>query len=188
MSHKEQMSFIESVRNRFPNKFNQTEILEVGSYNINGTVRDFFTEPVKYIGLDLAPGNGVDIVCPGNLFESETPFDVCISSECFEHDENWIDTFKNMYKLCKEDGLIVVTCATYNRPEHGTKKTSPTDSLSSNFSDYYKNLSIRDFIDNFVLEDMFSNYSFEINVKTNDLYFWAIKKEVVINTNKMESR
>ena len=37
------------------------DVLEVGSGIINGTVRDFFHSP-HYIGVDVAPGNGVDRV------------------------------------------------------------------------------------------------------------------------------
>ena len=39
--------------------------LEIGSANVNGSVRSNFTGP--YLGIDLAPGPGVDLVVPGGL-------------------------------------------------------------------------------------------------------------------------
>ena len=36
------------------------DTLEVGSYNVNGTVRDLFNGP--YVGLDMRKGPGVNVV------------------------------------------------------------------------------------------------------------------------------
>ena len=41
-------------------------ILEIGSYNVNGKVRDLFLGSVKYIGIDLQEGPDVDIVMDGH--------------------------------------------------------------------------------------------------------------------------
>lgn len=174
MAHDAQMDFVRSVKGMFPNKFEKSKVLEVGSYNINGSVRQFFNTPSTYIGLDLAPGKDVDVVCSGHEYKTDVRFDVCISSECFEHDIHWADTFRNMIHLCKTGGLVVFTCATNLRPEHGTRRTTPLDSLSSSLSDYYRNLWIPDFIALMDFNIIFVRYAFEVH--GNDLYFWGVKQ------------
>jgi hypothetical protein len=89
MSHQQQLDFIKSVKDQLPEYFKGTKVLEVGSLNINGSVRQFF-EPDQYIGCDLGEGAGVDIVCRGHeLPYPNESFDVVISCECFEHDRHW---------------------------------------------------------------------------------------------------
>lgn len=175
MAHTNQRNFIEKVKDKFPGHFFEANVLEIGSLNINGTVRDFFTDSKKYIGLDLMEGKDVDIVCPGHEYNApEGSFETTISTECFEHDKHWMETFLNMHHLTRVDGLVVFTCASEGRHEHGTTRTTPQDSPAT--TDYYKNLTADDFNEVFRLDEMFSSYAFEYNVETCDLYFWGIKK------------
>lgn len=41
MSHQQQLDFVAAVKAEFPEHFSQTKVLEVGSLNINGSVRQF---------------------------------------------------------------------------------------------------------------------------------------------------
>lgn len=174
MSHIQQRDFLQKTKDHFPEFFKDVEVLEVGSLNINGTVRDFF-EPISYLGIDLIEGVGVDLVRAGNEFNApEDTFDVAISTECFEHDKNWKDTFKNMVRMTKSGGMVIFTCASTGRPEHGTTQTSPADSPATN--DYYLNLTRGDFESEFDFKEMFTKYLFEYNPVSCDLYFWGIKK------------
>ena len=162
MSHPAQNEYIKYVKNKFPAYFYKRQVLEVGSLNINGTVRDLFTE-CYYVGLDVAEGKGVDIVCEGQNYDAPSEsFDVAISCECFEHNPEWVATFRNMHRMTRTLGLVVMTCATTGRPEHGTTRTTPQDSpLTIGLGwDYYKNLTEQDFRDNFDLDNMFSDYQF----------------------------
>lgn len=178
MAHDEQMNFISSVKQLYPNKFSDVKVLEVGSLDINGSVRKFFSN-CQYIGIDVGPGKGVDIVCEGQNFdEKDETFDVIISCECFEHNPYWIETFQNMIRLCKSGGLIIMTCATAGRPEHGTLRSEPDSSpltVRKGWS-YYKNLCESDFISNFSLNELFESYKFSTNSNSFDLYFVGIKK------------
>src|SRR4029079_1075224 len=40
----------------------ERSVLEIGSLNINGGLRDFRPTAGSYIGVDLSPGNGVDVI------------------------------------------------------------------------------------------------------------------------------
>lgn len=177
MAHPQQREFISKVKEKFPNYFKNTKVLEVGSLNINGTVRDFFQD-CNYIGIDVAEGSGVDIVCQGQEYnEKSETFDVACSAECFEHNPYWFETFENMIRLCKKNGLIFFTCATEGRPEHGTSRTDPQSSpLTISIGwDYYKNLTKNDFLDKMNFQKYFSTYEFSVGMENFDLYFWGIK-------------
>lgn len=177
MSHKEQRDFIKSILDKYPSYFNDCDVLEIGSLNINGTVRDFFTN-CEYIGLDVAEGKDVDIVCQGQDFDApQNSFDTVISCEAMEHNPYWEETFLNMINVCKSDGLIVMTCATTGRMEHGTSSSSPKDSpLTIDIGwDYYNNLEEKDFTLNIDFESKFKEYSFLKNENSHDLYFFGIK-------------
>ena len=172
MSHPQQQNFIQQVKNKFPNYFENVSVIEIGSLNINGTVRGFFNA-TKYVGVDLAEGNGVDLVKSGHEVDfSDNSFDVAISTECFEHNPYWIETFNNMHRMAKS--FVVFTCASGNRPEHGTKRSDPSCSPFTLEWDYYKNLNEEDFRNGFNLDNMFSDYAFS-NEVPDDLYFWGIK-------------
>lgn len=178
MSHPQQHEYVGSIQKLFPNHFHKKSVLEVGSLNINGTVKDFFTD-CFYIGIDIGPGPGVDIVANGKDWNApEATFDTVISCECFEHNPYWVETFTNMHRMCKPMGLIVVTCATEGRKEHGTRRSDYGSSpLTIDLGwDYYKNLTAQDFEDNFKMQDLFSEYKFSTNDVSHDLYFWGKKR------------
>jgi len=174
MAHQQQLDFVKAVSRVYPNNFKNAKVLEVGSLDINGSVRQFFTD-CDYIGIDLGEGKGVDVVCQGQDYNAEdNTFDTCISCECFEHNPEWVATFANMWQMTKPGGLIVMSCATTGRAEHGTKRTSPHDAPFC--GDYYRNLTEQDFVEQFDIDKMFSTYEFAIGHETHDLYFYGIKK------------
>lgn len=174
MAHTEQVVFCTNVKNKFPEKFKGVSVLDIGSLDINGNNRYLF-EDYTYIGVDLGPGRNVDVISRGHEFKSDTLFDVVVSTECFEHDEFYPLTLKNMYELLKPGGMFLFTCATTGRPEHGTRRTSPSDAPF--VGDYYKNLTEQDIRDVLNVDELFSEYEFFArSTHPNDLYFWGIKK------------
>ncbi len=197
MAHSTQQDFISYVRGKFPDFFKNKKVLEVGSLDINGSMRSFFSE-CEYIGIDVGEGNGVDVVCQGQEYDApDQSFDVCASGECFEHNPYWAETFSNMVRMCKSGGLVFFTCATTGRKEHGTTKSDVESSpLTVGIGwDYYRNLDENDFRYSFEesFDDIFEEYEFHStedydnptefikNMRTyitpcEDLYFWGIKK------------
>jgi SAM-dependent methyltransferase len=177
LSHYQQRKFIECTKEVFPEYFKNTEVLEVGSWDRNGSSRYLF-ENCKYTGADIAEGPGVDLVCAGQDVDfPDQSIDMTYSAECFEHNPQWKESFQNMWRMLKPGGLCVVTCATTGRLEHGTSRTTPQDSLTAleNLPDYYMNLTHKDFEDAFKLEEMFQNFGFYYNAFSKDLYFTGIK-------------
>jgi SAM-dependent methyltransferase len=178
MSHIQQLNFVRHVKTQYPQQFSQVKVLEVGSLDINGSVRQFFDD-CDYLGIDIGTGPGVDLVCQGqNLSHDKETYDTIITCECFEHNPYWVETFQNMYRLAKKGSLIILTCATTGRDEHGTSRTSPHASplTVGKGWDYYKNLTENDFDKNFNLRQMFEIYSFQTMYPPSDLYFYGIKR------------
>ena len=176
MSHFQQIKFVLHIKDEFGDYFNKAKVLEVGSLDINGSVRQHFRD-CDYLGIDVGPGPGVDLVVGGQEYSGpENHFDTVVSCECFEHNPHWIQTFNNMWRVLKPNGLFILSCASHGRPEHGTSRTSPhasplTVGLGWN---YYQNLCPRDFR---VLElrKRFSRFRFWVNYGDQDLYFVGVK-------------
>jgi len=178
MAHPEQAVYLTSVKAKFPDRFKNCRVLDIGSLDINGNNRYLFENIKEYTGVDIGPGPNVDVVCRGHEYDGGKDYDVVISSETFEHDEYWEQTLQHMVDLTKPGGLVMFTCASIGRPEHGTRRTSPQDSpfTSQLDNDYYKNLDSTD-IRRAIDMDSFSDYGFEIRYQwPQDLYFYGIKK------------
>jgi SAM-dependent methyltransferase len=170
MSHQAQLDFVAELRSLFPDYFIRKEVLEIGSLNINGSIRPFFEQCV-YVGVDLGEGRDVDVVARGeDLTYADGSFDVVASCECFEHNPEWVATLNNMIRMSK--GLVFFSCATTGRPEHGTPRTSPHDAPFC--GDYYRNLTEED-VTNAIDLSVFEDYQFLTNDMAHDLYFWGIK-------------
>ncbi len=178
MAHVQQLQFVKSVSKHITNDYSNKKILEIGSYDVNGEVRKYF-EKSTYLGVDLIEGPGVDLVSSGDqLDHPDQTYDLSISCECFEHNPKWAETFTNMWRMTKDGGIIFFTCATTGRAEHGTRRTTPTASPGTQSIgwDYYKNLTKRDFIEQFQLDDLFESHFFMVNSHSCDLYFLGLKK------------
>ncbi len=178
MAHVQQQNFFLKVKEKFPDKFINCSVLDIGSLDFNGNNRYLFTN-YTYVGVDLGEGNNVDVVSKGHEYKSDTPFDIVISSECFEHDMYYQKTIVNAITLTKSKGLFMFSCASTGRPEHGTKRTSPSNSPftvnDDEWANYYKNLTEQDIRDILDIDFVFSEYEFEYNSDPGDLYFWGIK-------------
>ena len=175
MSHQSQLDFVSSVKDMFPYSFRDAKVLEVGSLNINGTVRVFF-DNCDYTGIDVGPGPGVDQVCAGQDYDAKAgSFDVTVSTECFEHTHHWPEIFNNMVRMTAHGGLVIFTCASLGRAEHGTTRSDPNSSPHTAHLDYYQNLTALDFVSRFDLDKIFTQYAFEQNRIHCDLYFFGIR-------------
>ena len=91
-----------------------SKILEVGSLDINGSIRNVISKfiPCSYTGVDIAPGKGVDSLCSAaNLISTfgENSFDIVIATELLEHTFNWKSVVSNIKCVCKCSGYILIT-------------------------------------------------------------------------------
>lgn len=177
MAHPEQRIFFEQVMRLFPETFaTANHILEVGSQDINGSIRDVFKHATDYIGLDIGMAKGVDWTIPGELVELPDKWaDISISTECFEHTASWPKILMNMIRITKEDGLIILTMAGDGRGTHGT---IDSDEGSSPFTtSYYKNIGVDEMTEKIKFGFYFKSHGFTVNSKSKDTYFWGTRSK-----------
>lgn len=174
MSHTEQRQFCEKVKKIVPDHFENKRVLDVGSLDINGNNRYLFNN-CEYLGLDVGEGKNVDVVSKAHEYNPEGKFDTIISTEMLEHDKYYKESLRNMFRLLNSGGLLLLTCATTGRAEHGTNRTRPQDAPLIEWGDYYKNLTEDDIRESLDL-DLFLEYYFEVNNQSKDLYFYGVKK------------
>jgi SAM-dependent methyltransferase len=195
MAHAQQLMFFSIISQQVVKKKKGVKVLEVGSYDVTGSVRQFF-EGVDYTGCDLIAGPGVDVVSSGHdLAHATNSYEITLSSECFEHNPYWLETFQNMWRMTKPGGLVVMTCASRGRAEHGTERTTDLVSVSPGTSaigwNYYKNLNQSDFEKNIDLKSLFDKYFFYYMPTSSDLYFCGQKLGDAIfdlNISNLKSR
>ena len=189
--HPEAKEFTVFVKQILFDYFINKRVLDVGSGDINGN-NQFLFENCEYHGNDVINAKNVTIVSKTkDLPFADESFDTIISTECFEHDPEYKESFIKIYNLLKPDGLFCFTCASTGRREHGTRRTSPGDSYGTignleDMSDYYKNLTEIDLNEVLPLNKMFSIWDTYYNSDTKDLYFFGIKKGIsnLNNLNK----
>ena len=99
-------------------------IVEIGSQDVNGSIREVAPPSYNYIGLDFAAAKGVDIVLPDAYhfpFENDT-VDIIVTSSCFEHAEFFWVTFLEGIRILKPGGLFYI-----NAPSRGQYHAYPQD-------------------------------------------------------------
>jgi len=98
-------------------------VLEVGSYDLNGSLRPIIEswKPAEYVGIDIKEGPGVDLVCDVDdivdRFGKES-FDIVISTELLEHVRDWKKVISNIKKVCRQNGIILLTTRSFGFPYH----------------------------------------------------------------------
>jgi len=102
--------FVEHYASKIPKQ--NIHVLDVGSYDINGSYKDLFSEDkYRYTGLDMEQGPNVDVVLrnPYDWDAIETDsFDVVISGQAFEHMEFFWVVISEMTRVLKKDGLLCI--------------------------------------------------------------------------------
>jgi SAM-dependent methyltransferase len=90
--------------------------LDVGAFDVNGNIRDLFPD---YTGLDMRPGPNVDVVAPGNALPfPDDAFDVVTCLETLEHDRDPFGTVREMRRVLKPGGALVLTVPSISFHRH----------------------------------------------------------------------
>jgi SAM-dependent methyltransferase len=109
-------AYVERALSKYPNTVTG-KVLEVGSLNINGTVRLLFSDRERfpqYVGVDIrtGPGPGVDVQAKASeLPFPDESFDCVVSTETLEHDSRfWISVQEFARVLRPYGNLLLTTC------------------------------------------------------------------------------
>lgn len=111
-------------------------VLEIGSYDVNGSVRPLFPSAIAYHGIDVVDGPGVDEVADAADWRAARTFDVVVTTEVLEHAPRWRDILRNAWDALAPGGMLLVTCATDPRPPH-----SAVDGWALRDGEWYENVS-----------------------------------------------
>jgi SAM-dependent methyltransferase len=101
-------------------------IVDLGSQDVNGTYKSLFDHPKwSYQGIDMAPGDNVDLVLQNPYCWKEIPsdsVDVLISGQAFEHVEYFWITMLEVARVLKPGGLACIIA-----PSGGHEHRYPVD-------------------------------------------------------------
>lgn len=98
-------------------------VLEVGARAVNGSLREVIEShgPAEYVGVDLEPGPGVDVIASAEQLVAtfgESRFDVLVSTEVIEHVRDWRAVLSNCKRVLAPGGLILITTRSPGYPYH----------------------------------------------------------------------
>jgi SAM-dependent methyltransferase len=99
-------------------------VLEIGSLDVNGSLRDFARPHWRYVGADHVAGKGVDVVLTPDerLPFEDAAFDVVVATSVLEHDPFFWETFEELARVLAPEGLIYI-----NSPSNGDVHRFPRD-------------------------------------------------------------
>lgn len=84
-------------------------VVDIGSTDVNGSYRQFFpVERFNYVGVDMAPGKGVDLVIsdPYKIPIQDNFADAVISGQMLEHNEFFWLTFAEKIRILNHNGFV----------------------------------------------------------------------------------
>lgn len=91
--------------------------LEIGSLDVNGSTRTMFSG--EYLGLDLRPGPGVDLVASGHAVPlEEASVEVVVCTEVLEHDPAYWRTLSEIRRVLVPGGHLILTTRGNGFGEH----------------------------------------------------------------------
>jgi SAM-dependent methyltransferase len=115
--HESVLSFFSS--NLLRSEVQGKDVLEVGSYNENGSIRSLIMgmAPAKYVGSDMREGPGVDVVADISISQLGW-FDVVCCAGTLEHMQDWRGCITSMKRHVKPNGVLLLTTVSPGFPLH----------------------------------------------------------------------
>jgi hypothetical protein len=120
--HPEAMAFVQRARARVDDL---RLVVEVGSYDVNGSVRPLFADARTYLGYDVRDGPGVDVVGDVRHYDSGPRASVIISTEALEHTPAPHEVIAGMVRMLIPGGALILTMAAPERAPHGCDGQHP---------------------------------------------------------------
>lgn len=99
-------------------RLDKQRVLELGSYDVNGSPRELFGDAWQYVGVDTRAGKGVDVVADAETYRAPKLFDVVISTETLEHTPFPEQVVNTAWANLKPGGVLILTAAAAPRLPH----------------------------------------------------------------------
>jgi SAM-dependent methyltransferase len=116
--------FFDAYGANFGGAQQKVKVIEIGSQDVNGSLRATCPAGFEYVGVDFVAGKGVDVILddPYTLpFETESA-DIVLSSSVFEHSQMFWLLFNEILRILKPRGLFYL-----NAPSNGDFHRWPVD-------------------------------------------------------------
>ena len=130
-------------------------VLEVGSLDINGGVRDLLDPEAEYTGIDVQQGPGVDVVADFATYRHPEPVDLILCLEVLEHTPKWREIIASAARNLAAEGELILTCATTGRAPHSARGVGPIGQ-----DEFYQNVTVEELTDE--LQKHFGKSSTEV--------------------------
>jgi SAM-dependent methyltransferase len=116
--------FFDAYSQYIGDKTEKVMVADIGSQDVNGSLKSTLPSGFDYVGVDFVEGKGVDVVItdPYKLPFPDGSFDVVLSSSCFEHSEMFWLVFLEIMRVLKPNGLFYL-----NAPSNGAFHRWPVD-------------------------------------------------------------
>lgn len=118
--HQSVLDFVKENLSTYSVKY--MDVLEVGSRNVNGSVREIIMshQPTSYVGIDMEDGPDVNIILSAEEITSyfRKQFGLIICTEMLEHAEDWRKCINEMKQALTIGGTILITTRGPGFPYH----------------------------------------------------------------------
>jgi SAM-dependent methyltransferase len=99
------------------------DVIEVGAYDVNGSVRPYVESlaPGSYLGVDITAGPRVDRILDAQELVSQLggeSADIVITTEMLEHVRDWHAVVTNLKGVLRPGGYLLVTTRSAGFPYH----------------------------------------------------------------------
>jgi SAM-dependent methyltransferase len=133
--HQQVMDWLNRIVPLLPNK---DLVCELGSRDVNGSARVLFPGS-RYLGVDILPGPGVDVIADAAEFRLAAIFDTVVACEVLEHTPRGREICRTAWHLLRPGGALLVTAATDQRGAHSAIDGGPLHA-----GEHYANVSEAD--------------------------------------------
>ena len=100
------------------------KVVDLGAMNVNGSYRELFAADTDYVGVDLEPGPGVQVVL-GDVYRlpfEDDSVDLVITGQMLEHCAHFWRVFTEIARILKPEGLAFIIA-----PSSGPVHRYPVD-------------------------------------------------------------
>lgn len=141
-------------------------VLEIGSLDINGSIRGLFGGR-PYLGIDVVPGPSVDLLADGATYQPEILHAIVVCCEVLEHTPHGEAICRNAARALQPGGVFVLTAAGIGRPPHSAVDGGPLRA-----GEFYCNVTA-DELEAWLSD--FTEVAIETNPRAGDIYAIARK-------------
>jgi SAM-dependent methyltransferase len=159
-------------------------VVDLGSMDVNGSLKEVCPDRFTYVGIDFAAGNNVDIVMkdPYRIPVFDSTVDILLASSVFEHSEFFWLLFMDVLRALKPKGLFYL-----NVPSNGAFHRHPVDCwrFYPDAAEALANYSKHQGLDSVFLESWFSKQSPDSEWNDYVSVFVQDKQHVNLYPNRM---